>query len=91
MQHAPPLSHRTYAYVTYAYVTARRVLGGSRFHLRTLPAQVQARAAVLGYALQERFFRDGPNARTEFIYASAPNRGLQQVGWGQVRVRVLLG
>ncbi len=66
------------------------VLGGSRFHLRSFANSIQNISFVLGYALQESYFVDGTNARNEFIYASAPNRGLQALlsVWPQIREKI---
>jgi protein O-GlcNAc transferase len=56
-----------------------QVLVLSRFHARTLPARALPWTSVLPNAMTDTFFKDGPNEWSEFIYASSPNRGLEQL------------
>jgi glycosyltransferase involved in cell wall biosynthesis len=56
-----------------------QVLVLSRYHARTLPVRAQPWISVLPNAMTETFFNDGPNEWSEFIYASAPNRGLEEL------------
>ena len=51
----------------------------SDFHTRQLSVAAQGKSFVTPNALNPRYFVDGENRNTEFIYASAPNRGLEQV------------
>jgi len=55
------------------------IMVGSNFHARELPKQVESIVRVLGCALEETHFVDGNNTPHKFIYASAPNRGLEQL------------
>ena len=51
----------------------------SNFHTRQLSVAAQRKSIVTPNALDPRYFVSGENSNTEFIYASAPNRGLEQV------------
>lgn len=55
------------------------VLMGSRFHISAMPPEVQAASFMLGLGLQNKYFVDGVNNNLDFIYASAPNRGLEEL------------
>ena len=51
----------------------------SKFHKRMFAPAFRQYVHITPNALDERFFVDGANKKTELIYASSPNRGLEQV------------
>ena len=59
----------------------------SRFHVASLPSGAKRKALVTPNALDPRYFVDGENSNQRFIYASSPNRGLEQVllVWSTIR------
>ncbi|GBG28190.1 UDP-N-acetylglucosamine--peptide N-acetylglucosaminyltransferase 110 kDa subunit [Hondaea fermentalgiana] len=66
------------------------VLAISRFHVSSMPEDVQRSTVVIGNGLQSTYFTQGGNANNEFIYASAPNRGLEQLlrVWPRIRASI---
>ena len=62
----------------------------SGFHARMLPPHARPLAKVTPNGLDAAFFRDGPNAPRNFVYGSAPNRGLETVLrlWPSIRERL---
>ena len=51
----------------------------SKFHKRMFDIPFQQHVYITPNALDDRFFVDGNNDEKEMIYASSPNRGLEQV------------
>lgn len=62
----------------------------SRHHATQLPAHAQEKAVPTRNGLERSFFRDGPNTHNIFIFASHPERGLEQLltAWPVIRAGV---
>ncbi len=65
----------------WALRSCHRVIALSEFHKAALAPHIvtSPKATSMQYGLEQQRFVDGPNLHNRFVYASSPNRGLEQV------------
>lgn len=62
----------------------------SEFHASLLPRSARANVIVTSNGLDPQYFTDGPNHASNFVFGSAPSRGLDTVlrAWPRIRAAI---